>query len=108
MVYLTRGNGVFVNGFGYGVLHQFISSTEVKVKFRSGFEVIKISDLLPVVALNEVASRFGEREIEVHLPTLMEAHDGELEPEVSEDEASQPVIHEFEAEVEMIPAEEQE
>jgi hypothetical protein len=59
-------------------------------------------NLLPVVALQGVAHRFAEPEIEVHLPTLMEAHDGELELDVTDEEPADYGPEVFEEEAEMV------
>ena len=80
-----RGQGVRIGKNRYGVVHSFVSPTEVLVRFKEGFETVTLDQLLPVVALTGVAERFEEHEIELELPGRTETgdRDTELEPDLS-------------------------
>ena len=82
-----RGQGVFKEGRGYGAIHAFVSPTEVLVKFRSGFDTVQIADLLPVAALDQVAKRLEEHEIDLELSVEVKvSRDDELEVDLSDEE----------------------
>ena len=84
-----RGQGVRIEGRGYGVIHGFVSPTEVRVKFREGFEMIRIDELLPVVVLDSVGTRFEEREFEIELADPVGRRDNEIEPDVTDEESEE-------------------
>ncbi len=83
---IFRGQGIFTKDRGYGTVHGFVSPTKIRVRFREGFEVVPVDQLLPVVALESVAQRFEERQIEIELDPITR-RTNELEPEVFEKEA---------------------
>jgi len=119
-VAIFRGQGVRVQGRGYGVVHRFVSPTEVLVKLRDGFATVQIADLLPVAALDQVAKRYEEYEIELELSSDVKVsrRDDELEepeltgleeePEVGSASAEQSYEEFEEREVEAEMAEEME
>jgi hypothetical protein len=84
-VQIFRGQGIFTKDRGYGTVHGFVSPTEIRIRFREGFEVVPIDEVLPVVALESVAQRFEERQIEIELDPITRRNN-ELEPEVFEKE----------------------
>lgn len=69
------------------------------VKFRDGFETVQIDQLLSVAALESVARRFNEREIELELGPGRK-RDMELEPELGDEELAEQHEEEFYEEVE--------
>lgn len=80
-VLVFRGQGVRV-GNRFAVVHKFVSPTEVEVRFKEGFEIVCIADLLPVAQIEEVARRYNE-EIEIDLGS---PDRGKFEPEAWEQE----------------------
>lgn len=84
-VQIFRGQGVFIEGRGYGTVHRFESPTEVLIKFREGFETIPLNQLLPVSNLPNlvtVAHRYHENDLELS----PRDRDDQYEPEVSDEE----------------------
>ncbi len=68
-----RGQGVFIEGRGYGTIHDFVSPTEVRVRFREGFDNVRIDELLPaVLAPDGVAQMVGEADLDVELEEVVE------------------------------------
>jgi hypothetical protein len=85
-VAIFRGQGVKIQGRGYGVVHRFVSPEEVLVKLRDGFTTVQVADLFPVAALDQVAKRYEEYDIDLELSARPVGRD-QLEPDVSDEEA---------------------
>lgn len=84
-VAVFRGQGVRVDS-RCGVVHGWTSPTEVRIRFREGFEMVALDRLLPVVALGSVARRFEEHDLEIELSMREINRDDQLEPELSDEE----------------------
>jgi hypothetical protein len=95
---IFRGQGVRVGG-KYGVIHSYTTPGKVLVRFKDGFETIAIDQLLPVAAIQDIGHRFAERDLELELPTPMEQRDGEIEPDVSDEDKEGSSENEFEEEL---------
>jgi hypothetical protein len=95
---IFRGQGVRV-GNRYGTIHAYAEAGKVRVKFKDGFETLSLDQLLPVAAIQGIAHRFAERDLELELPTPMEQRDGEIEPDVSDEDKERSSENELEEEL---------
>ena len=95
LVNVFRGQGCQVVGRdGYAVVWKIVSPTEVVVKMRSGFETVHVGDLLPVSAIETVAQRFEEREIELELEDPIRHLNNAIVPDVSYEESGEEAAEE--------------
>jgi hypothetical protein len=95
-VQVFRGQGVLVEGRGYGTVHRFESPTELLIKFREGFETIAVNQLLPASDLESLVTighRYQESDLELDLSPR--GREDELEPELSDEEPDEQREQEF-------------
>ena len=101
LVNAFRGQGVKV-GERFGVIHRFTEPGKVVVRFKEGFESLSLDQLLPVAVIAGIGSRYAEKDLELEIPTPMEQHDGELQPEISDDDGPTNCDNELDEELEMV------
>lgn len=85
-----RGQGVRV-GNRFGVVHRYVSPSEVLVKFRDGFETVPVDQLLPAteMKLESLPRKSEEYRLKIELTNPLDSLDNKMVPEVwAEEEAA--------------------